>query len=66
MLERGSAALSASPLVHLIPSLTETSLSSDSISAGGRGEGGGRQGGWSGLLQGVLGNGPPDSQRWRV
>lgn len=41
MMERGSVALLASQVVHLIPSLTQTSLSSDSErSAGGVGGGG--------------------------
>lgn len=54
MMEHGSAALLASQVVHLIPSLTETSLSSDQQWVWGWGY----QGDCSGLLQGVLGNGP--------
>lgn len=42
MMERGSVVLLASQVVHLIPSLTQTSLSSDSErSAGGGGGAGG-------------------------
>lgn len=43
MMERGSAALLASQVVHLIPSLTETSLSSDSERSAGAGVGGGSE-----------------------
>lgn len=35
MMEPGSAAILASQVVHLIPSLTKTSLSSDSAVGGG-------------------------------
>lgn len=52
MMERGSVALLASQVVHLIPSLTQTSLSSDSErSAGGVGVGVAREGWVLGSLE---------------